>query len=551
MQLDEWIKLDWSPDTMLVIDAADDFDRLQNGKANPRLIDELQSFKGTIILVTRSVQNAGELTGSRGMCEVGELDADASLVLFHNHLSPETFSASEIQIQEVVALMAYLPRAIIQVAEVTSRTGMKVSQFLDLYKRADHFKLRLLGTLDPVSSPDRGHSIIGKGIFDIRKYRKRYPRFTRFLYQLYYLGGSSVPWKVFSSDDPLDMVIVLVLLRGHFIIIEDPVHQTYTFHPLVYLAIRNYLGSNNTERTEDDVSEEGKWYDDIVLSFSREYPDSTQDNRAWWKQCFAHLTGGYKLHSNALKVAVATIYHRESTFLKRKGMYYEALKMTEHAQSVLPEPTPPEQLAIIQGHVDLLHSLAKYREMHEVLQRTTPESGPARLWKKRMQAKLDTADGASQYDSAIELSRQVLQTVQASDEAETSVSLSMDDLGVVLMHKGRYQDAFVQCQKALAERRASLGSSYPDTLSSCHNLAEILKREGKYDEALQYIQGAISGRETILGTDHPDTVHSRAVKASILRSSAVSIPHPSSKQRQCTEITSDNILTRHSADLHE
>ncbi|EKD19935.1 uncharacterized protein L3040_002384 [Drepanopeziza brunnea f. sp. 'multigermtubi'] len=523
MQLEEWIRLDWGSETMLVVDTADRFELLQDDLPNGRLMDALQQFKGTIILLTRSIQNAGELTGSHGLCEVGELDADASLVLFRNHLSPEASSATEIQIQEIVGVMAYLPRALVQVAEVVNRTGMTVSQFLDLYKRADQFKLRLLGTLDPVSAPDHGLSVFGRGVFDVRKYRKRYPKFSRFLYQLYYLGGVSVPWKVFSADDPIDMVIILVLVRGNFIIVEDVSQQTYTIHPLVCLAIRNYLASIDGGRSEDDIAEERNWYDEIILSFSKVYPDATQDTRAWWKQCFAHLIRGYKLHNNALKIAVATIYHRESTFFKRKGMYFEALKMTELARSALPEPIPPEQLAIIQENVSLLHSLAKYREMHEVLQKTSPDSDPGKLWKKRMQAKLEMADCANQYDSAIEMFRQVLLTVQASDESETSVSVSMDDLGVVLMHKGRYRDAIAQCQKALTERKESLGSSYPDTLSSCHNLAEALKRNGKYDEALRYIQGAVAGRETILGADHPETVHSRAVKASILRCKAISI----------------------------
>ncbi|KAH6724395.1 hypothetical protein BKA61DRAFT_465109 [Leptodontidium sp. MPI-SDFR-AT-0119] len=522
-QLDECLKSECGSDGMLVLDTGDDFEVLLQSNANSeRLIDSLHSFEGTIILLARSSQNASELTGSHGICEIGDLEVEASVTLFRNHLSPDASTATETQIQEVVALMAYLPRAIIQAAEVISRTGMKVSQFLDMYQRADQFKLRMLGKLEPVSSPEHSLSVIGRGVFDVRKFRKTYHKFSRFLYQLYFLGGDSVPWKIFSSADPLDMVITMVLLRGHFLVTEDVTNQTYTFHPLVYLAIRNSLGVGESTETEDDIMEERKWYEDIVLAFSREYPDSNQDSRAWWKQCFAHLIGGYSLHNDSLKAAVATIYHRESTYFKRKGMYVEALKMIELARHTLPDPTPPEQLAIVQEHVALLFSLAKYRDMHEILQRTSPEKGPGVLWKKRMQAKLEQADCANQYDSAIEMFRQVLLSAETSDESETSISLSMDDLGMALMYKGRFRDAASECRKALAERKTSLGSSYPDTLTSCHNLAEILKRDGQISEALRYIQGALVGRESILGVDHPETLHSRFVKASILRCKAVS-----------------------------
>ena len=171
--------------------------------------------------------------------------------------------------------------------------------------------------------------------------------------------------------------------------------------------------------------------------------------------------------------------------------------------------------------------------MHEVLQRISPEKGSGVLWKKRMQAKLEQADCANRYDTAIDMFRQVLLSAETSDESETSTSSSMDDLGMALMHKGRYRDAASECRKALAERKTSLGSSYPDTLTSCHNLAEILKRDGQIAEALRYIQGALVGRESILGLDHPETVHSRFVKASILRCKAVSTMKPPLFQSQC------------------
>ncbi|PBP23325.1 hypothetical protein BUE80_DR005892 [Diplocarpon rosae] len=522
IRLEQWLATEWHSDTILVVDSGDCFEVLQENTANRGpLVDKLKSFKGTILLLTRNIQNAGELTGSHGMCELGELEVDASVLLFRSHLNLDASSATEADIQGVVRLMAYLPRAIIQAADVVSRTGMKVSQFYEMYQRGDQFKLRLLGKLDPVSSPEYDLSVIGRGVFDVQKFRAKYHKFSRFLYQLYFLGGDTVPWKIFSSDDPLDMIITMVLLKGNFLIAEDSTQRTYTLHPLVYLAIRNSLGSDQSE--EADAFEERKWYEDIVLAFSHEYPDSAQDSRAWWKTCFAHLIGGYTLHNEPLQVAVASVYYRESTFFKRKGMYVEALGMTELARNILPDPTPPQQLAIVQEHVSLLYLLARYREMHEVLQRTSPEPGTGILWKRRMQAKLEQADCANQYESAIEIFKQIQLTVEASNGRETLISVSMDDLGMASMDKGLYREATAACLKALAERKASLGSSYPDTLTSCYNLAEILKRKGQYSEALRYIQGALDGMENILGPNHPQTVQSRAVKASILRCKAVSI----------------------------
>ncbi|KAL2075391.1 hypothetical protein VTL71DRAFT_334 [Oculimacula yallundae] len=500
---------DFGREFILVLDTGDSFENLLVKNADSeRLIDQLQSFEGTIILLVRSVQHASELTGSHGICELDELEVEASIALFRNSLSPDASTAPESQMQEVVDLMAYLPRAIVQAAEVINKTGMKVSQFLEMYQRGDGFKLRMLGKLDTISSPEHNASVIGTGVFDVGKFRKTYHKFSQFLYQLYFLGGDAVPWQIFSSGDSLDMAITLVVLKGHFLVTEDTSDETYSLHPLVYLAIQNSLGSSDDAVGEANSTEERKWYEEVIIMFSKEYLLSDQHNREWNKQCFAHL--------------IATCYHREAAFFKRKGTFVEALKMIELARHTLGEPVPPEQFAIVQDHVTLLFSLARYRDMHEVLQRTTPEPGAGMLWKKRMQAKLEQADCANQYDTAVEMFRQILLSAETSDESETSTSLSMDDLGMALMYKGRYRDAASECRKALAERKISLGSSYPDTLTSCHNLAEILKRSGQVAEALRYIQGALVGRENILGPDHPDTLHSRFVKACILRCKAVS-----------------------------
>ncbi|KAE8441173.1 hypothetical protein EG329_005802 [Mollisiaceae sp. DMI_Dod_QoI] len=509
---------------LLVVDPGDKFEMLLSGKPNDRLIDKLKSFNGTVLLLARSAQHGRELVSARDLCEVGDLELEASVDLFRANLGIDAHLVStEKQIQDVSKLVTCSPRAIIQVAKVINCTGMNLSQFLDLYERGDPFKLRLFSKIDPFSYPDFDNSVIGRGVFDVKMFRNTYRHFSRFLYQLFFLGGASVPKAIFSSYDPLDMVIILFLIKGHFLVVEDSSNNTYTIHPLVYLTIRNAIGLERSESEGVEILEERQWYEDVVLAFSKNYPDAKSDSRAWWKDCFAHLIGGYDLHNDALRVAVATIYQRESAFFKRKGMYTEALKMTVLARSVLPNPMPADQLSIIQDQVTLLSLLAKYRDMNHVLQSFSPDQGPrSAVWKKRMMAKLEQTDCANQYETAIDTFQQILLASQGSNVPKVDLYLAMDDVAQALMYKGKYRDAAIVCRKALAERKDNLGSSYPETLSSYHNLAEIMKRDGKFDEALRYIQGALLGRESLFGPDHPETVNSKVVKASILISKAVS-----------------------------
>lgn len=509
---------------LLVVDPGDRFDILLEGGPNNRLVDKLKNFAGTIVLLARSAQHGRELVAARDLCEIGDLELEASVDLFRATLGIDAHLVStEVQVQEVARLITCSPRAIIQVAKVINCTGMNLSQFLDLYQRGDPFKLRLFSTIDPFSYPDFDGSVIGKGVFDVKMFRKTYRHFNRFLYQLFFLGGISVPKAIFSSYDPLDMVIILFLIKGHFLIVEDASDQTYTIHPLVYLTIRNAIGLERSDLEGPEILEERQWYEDVVLAFSDHYPDAKSDSRAWWKDCFAHLIGGYDLHNDALRIAVATIYQRESAFFKRKGMYTEALKMAVLARSVLPNPIPAQQLSIIQDQVTLLSLLARYKDMHHVLQSYSADQGPqSSIWKKRMLAKLEQIDCANQYGSAVDSFQQILLASEGSNVPKPDLYLAMDDVGQALMHKGCYRDAAIVCRKALAERKDNFGSSYPDTLASCHNLARILKRDGKLEEALLYIQNASVGREKIYGPDHPETVFSKVVKASILISKAIS-----------------------------
>jgi tetratricopeptide (TPR) repeat protein len=524
-QLDEWLKSDHSPDSLLVVDPGAAFESLT--KVIPdygRLIDKLRNFEGTIILLARSAQNGSQLAALQDVFELGDLELQASINLLRNRLGPHAQSTSnESLLHEVVTMMACLPRAITQVADLINNTGMTVSQFLDLYQKGDEAKLRLLGRLDPVSRPDHSLSVIGKGVFDVKSFRKAHLDLSRLLYQLYFLGGISVPLTIFSMD-PLDMIITTNLLKGHFIVVEDASNQTYTIHPLVYLSIRKILEGERPQADENDVVEERKWFEDIILAFSKQYPDAKCDTRAWWKDCFAQLIVGSDLSNDNLRNSVAKIYHRESAFFKRKGMYAEALKMILLAKTVLSDPTSQERMGIVQDQVSLLDILAKYRQAFEVLQSYPVEEGQTgALWKKKAQAKLELADCANRYDSALETFRLILTTREAANSSKAEQLSAIDDLGVALVHKGRYNEAAIECRRALVERTTNLGVSSPDTFTSYHNLAEILRRDGRFEDAFRNIQEAIRGRESIFGPNSSLVHHSRLVKAEILIARAISL----------------------------
>lgn len=524
LQEDETSKATTDSQSLVVVDPADRHDLLLRGDAGSRPIDKLNSFSGTIVLLARSVQNARELVAARDLIELTDLELEASVQLFRANLGIDAHLVStENQIQQVSKLVTCSPRAIIQVAKVINCTGMNLSQFLDLYQRGDSFKLRLFSTIDPFSYPDVETSVIIKGVFDVRMFRDTYRQFSRFLYQLFFLGGISVPKAIFSSYDPLDMVIILFLVKGHFLIVEDVSNQTYTIHPLVYLTIRNTIGLPTSGSEGAEILEERLWYEDTLLAFADQYPAAQNDNRTWWKDCFARLIGGFELHNDTLLIAVATIYQREATFFRRKGLYTEALEMVILGRNVLPQPLSVEQLNMIEDQLTLLFLLARYHDIRHILQGIPAVEGfRATTWKKRIMAKLEQVDCMNHYQFAVDSFQQILLSSNGSNVPKADLLLAMDDVGQALMHKGHYRDAAVICRKALAGRKDNFGTSSPESLSSYHLLARILKLDGRLDEALDCIQVSLTGRESMYGGDHPETVFSKFVKASILIAKATS-----------------------------
>lgn len=105
----------------------------------------LKAFRGTLILLTRSIQTAHELVNARDVLELEALELEASAELLRKNLGPHTLPVSEVNVHDTARLMACLPRALIQTSSLLNDTGMTLPQFLDMYQQTETAKLRFLG----------------------------------------------------------------------------------------------------------------------------------------------------------------------------------------------------------------------------------------------------------------------------------------------------------------------------------------------------------------------------------------------------------------------
>jgi len=81
-------------------------------------------------------------------------------------------------------------------------------------------------------------------------------------------------------------------------------------------------------------------------------------------------------------------------------------------------------------------------------------------------------------------------------------------LGETLLSLGRPQEAIPLFVKAIATRKAKLGSDHPDTLSSMNGLAEGYHSAGRLDLAVPLYEETVKVRKAKLGADHPGTLTS-------------------------------------------
>jgi hypothetical protein len=123
---------------LMVVDNADDesilFDRLEKGESTERLIDYLPySCKGSIVITTRTRKAAVRLAG-RSLVQLSELDeAEARKMLDHYMPIKELLEGDEV-VHEFLALLTYLPLAIVQAVAFVVGNNTRLSEYIAIYR---------------------------------------------------------------------------------------------------------------------------------------------------------------------------------------------------------------------------------------------------------------------------------------------------------------------------------------------------------------------------------------------------------------------------------
>ena len=82
---------------------------------------------------------------------------------------------------------------------------------------------------------------------------------------------------------------------------------------------------------------------------------------------------------------------------------------------------------------------------------------------------------------------------------------SLANLALFYTNQGKFEQAELLYQRALAIREKRLGPDHPGTASSLNSLALLYDNQGKYEQAEPLYQRALAICEKTLGPDHPNT----------------------------------------------
>ena len=123
-----------------------------------------------------------------------------------------------------------------------------------------------------------------------------------------------------------------------------------------------------------------------------------------------------------------------------------------------------------------------------------------------------------QWDDAESHLRRSLDLVRAEHGDKSASTLrAQNDLGEVLLARGRAQEAAPLLESTHAARVAMLGPDHPDSLVSLHNLALLRDAQARLTDAEALNVELVERRARVLGPDADGTLRSRANLADVQR----------------------------------
>jgi len=124
-----------------------------------------------------------------------------------------------------------------------------------------------------------------------------------------------------------------------------------------------------------------------------------------------------------------------------------------------------------------------------------------------LQSLAQTIDRLGLFEIACEVqdqSRAIMLEHLGPDDQKTLNAAN--NLGLLLMHQGRYEEAEAILTDTLAREETLFGKDHPETLATCDNMGLLMQEYGRLDEAEPYFRRSLEGHIKLFGEDNPKTL---------------------------------------------
>ncbi len=347
-----------------------------------------------------------------------------------------------------------------------------------------------------------------------------------------------------------------ILIRFHFLEIEDNTLPSYKIHPL----LQQYLRQKASQQIDPDyrkalvqaiIQEAQKigynepvkqlealrptlphiteiaevWIGDIMgeeniiepsnrlATFYENLVDYPQAEY-WYKK--ARTTAQQRLP--AQHPAIATTLNNLALLYRSQGKYNEAEPLYQEALAIVRAILPPNHpdLATHLNNLALLYSSqGKYSEAEPLYQEaldikrdSLPPNHPSLATSLSNLAVLYSSQG--KYKEAEPLFQEALDIKRDSlPPNHPNLATGLNNLAELYRSQGKYNEAEPLFLEALTIDQASLPPNHPQLATHLNNLAELYRSQGEYNEVEPLYQEALAICEQSLGIDHPNTVTCR------------------------------------------
>ena len=277
---------------------------------------------GTILVTTRNRKAGIKLTRSQGMIQVLEMDELLSIDLVRKTLDVEDIQKDDIR--DLVALLDYLPLALVQAAAYIQENSLSVKKYISILKAGNRHVVELLSENFEAFGRDTEipNAVAATWMISFDHIRRIRPRAAGLLSLMAFLDRLSIPqdFLLDEGEDPRDGAFVKACadLKAFSLITETPAGGNFNVHRLIQMITRKWLY---------DHGEVELWAGKALQAVSSKYPSANDVKN--WNECANYLPHAQAViqqdsESDEKKLLRVHLSSEVATYLWYQGRWPEA-----------------------------------------------------------------------------------------------------------------------------------------------------------------------------------------------------------------------------------